>query len=250
MRVTLLLTSCIEPNQFKEKVKRNEPTQRLNDYLSAIEKWNIHKWPCDVRIVYVDNSGYPLHEIKQKINTYFKPILLSYQAEIAPEGMHYGYSEIEMITKSILRENFWDENEWVIKITGRLYFPAINRLIHQLTSKRDWVSDVRAKKWNKSGYSYIPSSIFAFKVGFLKKHLSEAKTEMVQLNLSHLELYLFHKINPIYEKEKDKIMIRLPFNLNPEGVGAHWNKTYGNTSDYLVQTTRACLRKIAPFLWV
>ena len=250
MKITLLLTSCIDPKQFKNKVKRNDPNHRLADYLLAIDKWNNHNWPCEVNIVYIDNSGYPLGKIKEKISDFFQPIILSSPAETAPPGMHYGYSEIEMIGKVFELEDNWENDHWVIKVTGRLYFPTINRLINQLTHNREWVSDVRSKLWNKSGYSYIPSAIFAFKVGFFKRHFSNAKSEMVQLNLSHLELYLFHKIKPIYQQHNNQIMIRLPFNLNPNGVGAHWNKNYGTITNKLVQTARALLRKLTPNFWI
>jgi hypothetical protein len=249
MRITLLLTSCIEPTQFKDSVKRNNIEQRLNDYLSAIDKWNNHVWPCEIRLIYVDNSGYSLEKIKNKINPNFQPYLLSYQAEPAPKGMHYGFSEIEMIAKVINIRELWRDDDWVIKVTGRLYFPEINKLINLLNSSNLFVCDVRSKRWNKSGQSYIPSSIFAFKVGFFNKYLLNFKSEMKELNKSHLELFLFYKIMPLIHSNKNKIIVRLPFNLNPVGVGAHWNKNYESRTERLIQGIRAILRKFTPFIW-
>lgn len=250
MRVTILLTSCIDPGQFIDSVKRNQIKERLGDYLWAIEKWNNHHFNTEVRILFIDNSSYPLQKIIEHMSPKLNSTVISIKATQAPAGMHYGYSELELIQNALSIKEYWDDEDCVIKITGRLYYPKLNKLIVGISGNSQWISDIRGKGWFRGSIGYIPSSVFAFKVKFFKKYFGNGIEEMNKMGISHLELFLYNKILTIYKEKREKITLKLPFGLLPKGIGAHWNKPYNSYMELIKGYLRSLLRVFFPKFWI
>ena len=60
----LLLTACIEPTQFKNKVQRNDTKVRLTDYKEALKRWLHYEDDTITTVIFAENSGYDLTEIE------------------------------------------------------------------------------------------------------------------------------------------------------------------------------------------
>ncbi|MEI7977941.1 MAG: hypothetical protein WCI53_03785 [Bacteroidota bacterium] len=251
MKIVLLLTACIEPTQFKNKVQRNIASVRLSDYKEALKLWLHHKDDKITTVIFAENSGYDLTEIEQIFltenifNRNYK-IFQSTASEV-PNGLHYGYSELELIDKVINEVSLINNEDFIIKATGRIYFPQISKLIFKTIPQYNFVADSRIYsflKWNKN---YVLSDLFITKVDWYINNLLYKKNVMIELNVSHFETLLFKEV---YDKHKKNILLRFPFNVNPVGLGAHWNVNYQSIQKKISYNFRAIFRYLFPKIWI
>lgn len=246
----LLLTASIAPKQFKNSVERNDVTTRLEDYKQALTLWLHHKDERITEVIFAENSGYDLTEIKQIFkleNTYNRKFTLIQKEEsLAPEGVHYGYSELELIDLVFERYNFLSAQDYFIKVTGRLYFPEISKLISIGVPKYLFVADSRIYNFLGKQNKYILSTVFISRIDFYKNNILNKKEKMQDLPNSLFETLL---VELLYGKFKN-ILLRFPFNLNPIGVGAHSNKNYGSLKNTFINSIRATARKVLPNFWI
>jgi hypothetical protein len=65
-KFVVLMTACIAPKAgTREGLRRSDPAVRLADYKWALEFWLTIKSDQIVGIVFAENSGYPLDELKE-----------------------------------------------------------------------------------------------------------------------------------------------------------------------------------------
>ena len=250
--LTLLLTACIAPKQFANKVQRNNPSIRLQDYKQALKKWLHHPDPRITHIVFAENSGHDLAELETivKDENSFKRHFTIYQTKATqvPEGLHYGYSELELIDE-IIAKNLITTNTF-IKATGRIYFPNISLLLNKCLANYLFIAD--ARKVNLFGYkrNYLLSNLFVSNVTFYKTWIFEKRLTMKVHSLSHFEQLLQFVANNLPEAEKNKCLLRFPINVDPVGFGAHWNSNYQSPKKKMAALLRAISRKILPHWYV
>ncbi|MFZ4796131.1 MAG: hypothetical protein ACOYMA_01470 [Bacteroidia bacterium] len=248
----LLLTACIEPTQFKNKVQRNDSLVRLSDYKAALKMWLHHKDEKITTVIFAENSGYDLTEIEHVFLTENK-FSRNYQifqtkASKVPNGLHYGYSELELIDDAINQITLLKDNDYIIKSTGRVYFPKISLLTQKLLNTQVFIADSRRFNffvWHKN---YVLSNLFVFNIKWYKNNLLAKKEIMINLKISHFETLLFYLLNK--KQSSNAILLRFPFNINPVGVGAHWDVNYQSFNKKLSYIIRAIFRKILPQVWI
>jgi hypothetical protein len=248
--IILLLTASIAPKQFKNSVKRNDVKTRLEDYKKALKFWLHHKDERITEIIFAENSGYDLTEIKKIFeieNIYNRKFnLIQKEETLAPEGFHYGYSELELIDFVFKKNHFLSDEDYFIKVTGRLYFPQISKLISISIPHYLFVADSRIYNFLGKQNKYILTTVFISRVDFYKNHIFNKKDKMKELNVSLFETLLFELLC----KELQDILLRFPFNLDPIGIGAHTNKNYGSLRNLFLNSIRAISRKILPDFWI
>lgn len=246
----LLLTACIEPRQFKNEVQRNDVKIRLEDYKNTLKFWLHHKDERIKEIIFAENSGYELTALKtifENENIYNRKYnLIQKEATIAPDGLHYGYSELELIDYVFEKSQLLTNEDYVIKVTGRLYFPDLSKLISFSIPRYLFVADSRIYNFLGIQNKYILTTLFISRVDFYKNHIFNKRLTMKQLNISFFEKLLIHLL---YQKTLN-IMLRFPFNLDPIGIGAHTNKNYGSFKSSLKNNIRSVSRKIFPDFWL
>lgn len=246
----LLLTASIAPKQFKNSIERNDVRTRLEDYKKALKYWLHHEDYSITEVIFAENSGYDLTEIKQTFeveNKYNrKYILIQKQETPAPNGAHYGYSELELIDFVFEKYQFLSPDDYFIKATGRLYFPEISKLISITIPNYLFVADSRIYNFLGKQNKHILTTMFICRVDFYKKNIFNKKEKMLDLPNSLFETLL---VELLYKKGQN-ILLRFPFNLNPIGIGAHSNKNYGSFKNSFMNTIRATFRKIAPDFWI
>ena len=101
VKYVLLMTACIRPSEInirKHAIWRNDPKIRLNDYKKALDYWLIYPDQRISGIVFVENSGYNLDDLRELVahgNVYQRKVeFLQYEANEIPPVLHYGYSEV------------------------------------------------------------------------------------------------------------------------------------------------------------
>lgn len=251
-KIGLLLTACIEPTQFKDKVHRNDTLIRLEDYKTALKLWLHHKDDSITSIIFAENSGYDLTEIETifaKENIYNRQYqIVQAIASKVPEGLHYGYSELELIDNILDKITLLNNNDFIIKTTGRVYFPKISSLLLNTVPKYSFIADSRNFNFGKWKKNYVLSNLFIFNLQWYKENLFDKKRLMLELGVTHFET-LLHKLLVVNKVDKD-VLLRFPFNVNPIGFGAHWNINYQSFDKRLSYLLRAIFRKIVPNIWI
>lgn len=246
----LLLTASIAPKQFKNSVRRNDVKTRLEDYKKALKFWLHHKDERITEILFAENSGYDLTEIKQVFeleNRYNRKFNIIQKVEtLAPEGFHYGYSELELIDFVFENNPFLSDEDYIIKVTGRLYFPKISKLISVCLPHYLFVADSRIYNFLGKQNKYILTTVFISRVDFYKNYIFNKKEKMKEMKVSLFEKFL---VELLYKKNQN-ILLRFPFNIDPIGIGAHSNKNYGSLKNAFLNSVRGLLRKILPHFWI
>jgi len=249
----LLLTACIEPTQFKNKVQRNDTKVRLTDYKEALKRWLHYEDDTITTVIFAENSGYDLTEIESVFLTENK-YQRNYQifqkiASQVPQGLHYGYSELELIDHAICEISLLKDNDFIIKSTGRIYFPKIYLLTKKILKSHLFVADSRKFNfwiWNKN---YVLSNLLIFNVKWYKENLFAEKENMINLKISHFET-LLHYLLKDKQLVNNNIILRFPYNVNPVGIGAHWDVNYQSLKKRIEYLIRGIFRKILPQIWI
>jgi hypothetical protein len=251
-KIGLLLTACIEPTQFKDKVHRNDTLIRLEDYKTALKLWLHHNDDSITSIIFAENSGYDLTEIETvfiKENIYNRKYqIIQAIASKVPEGLHYGYSELELIDNILDKITLLNDNDFIIKTTGRVYFPKISSLLVKTVPSYNFITDSRNFNLGKWKQNYVLSNLFIFNILWYKENLFDKKRLMLTFEVTHFET-LLHKLLVGNKVDKD-VLLRFPMNVNPIGFGAHWNINYQSLDKRLGYLLRAIFRKMLPNFWI
>ncbi len=251
-KIGLLLTACIEPTQFKDKVHRNDTLIRLEDYKTALKLWLHHNDDSITSIIFAENSGYDLTEIETvfiKENIYNRKYqIIQAIASKVPEGLHYGYSELELIDNILDKITLLNDNDFIIKTTGRVYFPKISSLLVKTVLRYKFIADSRNFNFGKWKHNYVLSNLFIFNILWYKENLFDKKSLMLELDVTHFETLLY-KLLLVNKVGKD-VLLRFPINVSPVGHGAHWNVNYQSLDKRLGYLLRAIFRKILPNFWM
>jgi len=250
----LLMTACISPPDYNKDLVRTDPVTRLNDYINAFKFWLNLEEPKIGAIVFAENSGYTLDALKQvaaTCNRYNRTIeFLQFPATQTPPTVHYGFSELEMIDNAYHHSKLIKNADYIIKVTGRLYFPRLSRLLNIVQPNHLFISDSRDfDLFNKSQH-YAVTTIFVVQTGFYGTVLYNVKQQMGAGKFGLIEDLYFHILKPLYLKNKTDIILRLPFNVEPVGVGAHWNVSYRSYKKQIPAFLRGLGRIFYRKLWI
>lgn len=254
-KYVLLLTACIAPTATtlqKHTLRRSDPLVRMHDYKTALRYWLDFHDERITGIVFIDNSGHSLDELRQVAidsNSHHRDVeFLKCEPEAIPDGLHYGYSELEMIDEAFDRSELIRECGYVIKATGRLYFPALSKLLDRISGDCSFVADCRDFKFGKYEKHYVLTTMFVVQRAFYQDVLQDAKSRMIVLGDGLIETLYFRLLKPLSSRRPDSVVLRFPINVDPVGVGAHWNNDYTSFKSRLVSTSRAVCRRCLPTL--
>lgn len=253
----LLMTACIQPSQVnisRHAIWRNDPEIRLNDYKTALEFWLRYPDQRISGIVLVENSGYDLEELRKlasRLNPHNRDTeFLQIRAAAIPEGLHYGYSEVEMIDHAFTQSSLIRNCAHVIKVTGRIFFPDLSRLLNRVRNHHLIVTDCRDFRFLHIRRRMILTTLFIVRKDFYMDSLFEARQQMVATHTGLIEWMYYRILRPLYDARPRDLVLRFPINVEPVGFGAHWNIDYSSRKKKLISTGRGMLRFLFPALWI
>ena len=249
---TILMTACIAP-KATTCVQRKDPLLRLQDYQTALRFWLHYQDSRITAIVFVDNSGYDLSSLKNlaKDNPYNREIefLQIIEPPLPPPGkmgLGYGYGEGDLLDQSFIKSRILAESNYIIKTTGRLYFPALSKLITKMKPGISILIDGRRIPFHKP--HYLATTLFIVKHDFYMKYMYNLKEKQLA-EQTGFEVCYYNHLMPLYKKNKRTMQFRFPVNTPPIGIGAHWNKNYTKGFWRLIELLRGLCRIFLPFLW-
>jgi len=245
------MTACIHPKNLNRSSFRDDPVLRMEDYKKAFTYWLQFEDARITAIVFAENSGYNLQElilIAKNKNTFSRKIeFLEVKESPRLPGIHYGYSDMEIIDYAVDNSKLLTEDATIIKTTGRLYFPKLKKLLDEQDKfQYNFFADSRDYKIGKREKHYIITTLFLADVSFYKKYLFNVKQQLVSGSSSHMETAYFQVLKPMSLLKSNKINLRFSYNVDAVGIGAHWNVNYASTTYRLSSFLRLAFRKVLP----
>lgn len=250
MNYSLLMTACIQPSLADyNAISRSDPKLRLNDYKIAFRYWLSYEEDKITHIIFTENSGYDLTELKEIAeieNLYNRKIeFVQFIASPIPEGVHYGYSELEILDKTFDFSKIILETDFFIKVTGRLYFPKLKKLLKRISSSNLITIDFKDFKIFHIKKQYAITTLVVIRNDFFLNNLYGIKNKMDDSHNSLFETLYYNFLQPLALANKN-IVTRFPINVNPVGIGAHWNVNYDSYRKRTFDFIRQILRIIYP----
>ena len=114
---TIILTSTVYV-QNKSFIYQTDPEERIKIYKDSINKWK----NTNLKIVIVENSGYPFNEFKQLISDRFEIISFN-ESEINTPNDSKGLGELFSINYAFKNSKIIKKGDFIVKITCRYFIP-------------------------------------------------------------------------------------------------------------------------------
>jgi hypothetical protein len=231
-------------------VKRADPKLRLEDYKQALRYWLQYPHPAAARILFLENSGADLSELEaiaKGENPQSKPVeILSIPGNEIPEGRNYGYTEMLLLDRGLAQSRLRHETTHMIKVTGRLTFPATGKALNLLPAPPRLMVECRKLGFPRRGYD-ASTQLWVCSHDFYEEALRNSRHEMNSTDLRLLEHLIYHQVIPY--KGQPGIYLRFPCNIEPEGFSGFKSRSYNSPGQNLQRTIRAALRILAPNYW-
>ena len=166
-KVVLLLTACINPVGVIH-TQRIDAKIRFNDYRGAIK--NYLDSPGSTPIVFCDNSGYDLTELKDfcRVNNVYgrRVEFLSFNGMDISGELGKGYGELAIIKHALVNSKFISPESMILKITGRLCVLNIEKIIKVLSG----INGVEVFSDLKKELTYSDSRVFCASFSFFNNY--------------------------------------------------------------------------------
>jgi hypothetical protein len=243
------------------RIDRADPAIRLLDYQQALRFWLSYPDPRTRRILFIENSGYPLDSL-EAIAASENPLrkvteFISLNCNWYPETSHYGYAEMRMLDLGLQQSRLRRETTHMIKITGRLTFPALSKLLDHVPASFDFVADARAwlTPWKKHRVPFVGTQLILFSHDF---YLSYLQTQYDRMAESYqpgrqrplLETFFYRALTEQPQSAGHPRLLRFPCSVDPLGQPAHRSRSYSHPAQRVTNAFRAGMRRIAPGWWL
>jgi hypothetical protein len=249
----LVMTATVAPSA-NAQVKRSSPQVRLEDYKRALRFWLSYPHPAAARILFLENSGADLSELRAIAETE-NPLnreveFLSLPVHEIPTGANYGYTEMQTLDEGLAVSKLRRATTHMIKTTGRLTFPALGKALDRVatagSAPLELMIDCRRLGLFRRGYD-ARVQLFACSHSFYDRVLRQSNREMNSTDVRLLEHLIYRKVIPF--KDQPGYYLRFPCNIDPVGHFGFKDRRYDSPRTALARSARAVLRVIAPGYW-
>lgn len=230
---------------------RSDRKLRINDYVRSLNYWiNLN----DRRvggIVFCENSGADLQKLKDSVNNsnFILPIeYLSFEGNMRPPNVHYGYSELGILDYVMSNSELLKNFDYFIKVTGRLIFKDISKLLNKLNNDSLLAIDFRRAYKAETGPPVrARTQLILFNKNFYGKYLYKKRDDMIG-KCSHIEEYFGLNFYPL--KDLKGVTLRWPIECMPTGIAASTGCEYGSNHEKIKSFIRGVVRKYLPSVWL
>lgn len=250
----LVITACVDPSKGSYALKRADPKVRLMDYITSLRYWLNYPDERIRNILFIENSNYPLDDLKaiardenpRQKSTEF----IGLDCNWYPPGGHYGYAELRMLDLGLQQSQLRTSTTHMIKVSGRLRFPALSRLLDRLPPDFDAVADARGWQslYKRRERPYVTTQIILFAHGFYREFLQDCYKDLEAGKDTHMEGIYYQRLAPLAKDHK--VIFRFPCNVAPVGFPAARTRSYTQRSQLAVNAIRGVARRILPNWWI
>jgi hypothetical protein len=257
-RFVVLMTATIAPmTSSSMSLVRADPSERRADYESGLRFWLSLDADWLAGVVFAENSASSLDSLKSiadSENPRRVPVeFLSYKYPPPPSGLHYGYSEFNLVREAVSDSVLINRESHFIKATGRLQFPDIDRLVRTMPPNLRVAIDCKLSRGlSKKHRHYVAQvPLVLFERRFYVQHVSDMPDRMVPAppwtRAQFAETMLFDQLTPC--SNDPGVILRWTVNCEPEGVGANGTRYRSFKRRYQARI-RALGRVLCPGLWI
>lgn len=243
-----LLTSTIAPDANVHLLARTNVAQRLEDYKAAFSFYcnqlNARVFDC---LVYVDNSGFDLSEIKaiaRDKKVFERVEFISYKSNISPNNNRF-FLEINLINFFIRQSQTLriHPDAMVWKITGRYLIENIRDIVKRCNARSaDLYLNMRNHPYKVVDFYLVGFNLAAYEEVFSK---NLGMYEGLQDGELTLRRYLDSNLLSSLHIQK-----RLPVTPRLIGVRGFDGGRYGGVKDTIKFYIRLVSNKVFPFFWI
>lgn len=244
------MTATIDPGIYRESVFLKDKDLRIREYIEALHYWLSHPDMRMAGVVFCENSGfgYMLEKHFENADTSRPLELLSYSGNVRPPAVHYGYAELGIIDHAVENSKILQSCEHFVKVTGRLTFPRISRLLNTLDDTLEVAVDHRHSYRNEAGPRLrARTQLMVFKTTFYKTTFFHRRDEMLG-RYSHIEEFVAAKL--LEYQKKPGVVLRWKIECPPIGSKGHGEGRYTVGTAWLKTKLRGCIRRLLPSLWL
>jgi len=248
----VVLTCTIDPSSGWAPPARSNPAARLADYAHALSQWLQLQDARLGNLLLIENSASSLEALERVVRKAAprrkRVEFISLDCNHYPEGVHYGYAELAMLEAGIACSELARNARYIVKASGRLFFPTLPNLLDSLPGDFRFAVDARTPwRWWRGQQSFVASQLMIFSMDFWQSRMAGSKSRMGS-GISHLEDLVFRICS--CERGDPGAILRWKVSCEPVGQAAHWDKDYGSVAERSKQLIRALTRRVAPFLWI
>lgn len=253
--VTLVMTSTIDVNGMPSS-SRPDPLQREQDYLGTLTYY-VNRHPDVRRIVFIENSGWPLDRLKQSVsrrNPHGKAVeFISLNCNQFPRTLGKSYGEMLLLDQGLGRSLVAAKAPYIAKVTGRIYVDNLTRVLRSVRNPFDLMVDLRdhglyERLRIRAGDRYADSRFFVVSLRFYNEVLRGKYAQLDEGNLKFVETLLYNIAkDPRYA---DRTLRRFPIEAYYRGLAGHRDKRYDSPREHLKRSVRGSIRRLAPWLHV
>ena len=245
MTKILLMTSTIAPARDTFLLNHSDAKSRLEDYKEALAFYSVLiKDKIIDKIVYADNSGYDLADIRQiasDVGILDQCEFVSFNTPAVPNVNRY-YLEINLVNEAFEKSQFLALDDAVIwKVTGRYIIPNVAEIIQRAPA-----ADLYINFRNRP-----ERTLDFFIVRFTRKAFEKLLFNQVEdfKNIRTGEDILRERLDAL--QGSDLVIIRR-FNETPRVVGkrGYDGARYESRAGYAKYVLRVWANKLLPQVWI
>ena len=252
--LALLLTATIDIKGMP-KAYPTVAEQRLEDYYNSL-RYYVTNQPRIQKIVFVENSGYPLDRVKEAVidNPYNKQVeFISLNCNDFPRSLGKGYGESVLIEKGIKQSELIETATYVAKITGRIYLLNLTEILESVKEDYDCLCDFKDQGWRikrllgeKTACPNSDTRLLVFSKELYQQYFQPLHNNH-QEGCFYFETKYYHAI--LEARQKFKVISRFAIEPNFRGIAGHFGgKNYSSKPEQIKYIIRSFLRKIAPYI--
>jgi hypothetical protein len=241
-----MMTSTIAPAANVFLLAHNSPQQRFDDYVRALRFYvNLLKQENLEQLVYVDNSGYDLTDLRtiaQKAGVAHRCEFISFRLEPQPNVSRY-FLEINLMIEAMVRSEFLAGADVAIwKVTGRYIVLNAAAIIARAPASADFYVNCRNHPYRTLDFYFVRFNRASF------ERLLTHKLEEFRIQKSGEDI-LRERLD---RGDTADLAIIPRFNETPRllGTRGYDGGRYGGAKDSAKYAARYCLNKVIPQLWI
>jgi len=258
-KAVILLTGSIDPKLYK----MFSSLEREKQYTDTL-KYYLINFPEITRIVFIENSGWPLDNIRKEVDSVHHGKLIEFISfNISyPSGMQHAirksYGESACIMEGMRDSRLLNDGSlsYIIKITGRLQIRNLSKLIDFIPEPFDFACDIKDHGWIlrrflgvKNASPYCDTRIFILTRNFYNKYFKDIHGEVRKEPLA-LETVVYKTVK-CASSENAKIIKRFPVEPDFVGLsGSFKGNDYDSSGFRIIKIIRGALRKFIPMVHI
>ena len=252
--LTLVLTASVDPKGMPSAAIA-EPLRREVEYIDCL-KYILSNHPRVRRIVFIENSGWPLDRLRQTAenNPLRKEVeFISVSLNDYPRQLGKSYGELLLLDHGLAQSQLVKRGRYFAKMTGRNRLLNMTRLLERLAAPFDFACDLR----DHSIYEWLglpwtgrkgESRFFVMTLAFYDQFFRGRYNEMNEHAGRFIEDLIYRVAKA--PNHRDRILRRFPIEPAFRGKAGNLLKDYGGPRERLRCALRAVLRRVVPWLHV